>query len=202
MKLSSLLSTTMIITLLAGCSAHEAHEIKFPSTPPELGDCKFFEFKTPNGEKMVVTRCPNSNTSTQDVRNKSIITNTLIDEKKSENSTENKNLDIKKIEADEKSTSMAAHPNSTPAPEPIDAQHSLKSIDNPNTTPKETVANPNLMASGNKNLIIDKNKIKENKTKNPSNKDVVISFTIKNVETQKIPELISSIIQRTPTASQ
>jgi len=190
----------MIITLLAGCSAHEVHEIKFPSTPPELGDCKFFEFKTPNGEKMVVTRCPNSNTSTQDVRRKSIITNTLIDEKKSENSTENKILDIKKNDDDEKSTSMAAHPNFTPAPELKDAQHFLKSIDNPNTTPKETVANP--MASDNKNLIIDKNKIKENKTKNSSNKEVVISFTIKNVETQKIPELISSIIQRTPTASQ
>lgn len=49
---------------LTGCYKNGYSTVKFPETPQELSDCKFFNMSNDKGTHITVARCPNSTTTT------------------------------------------------------------------------------------------------------------------------------------------
>ncbi len=64
---------------LSGCFKNSYSTVKFPETPPELSDCKFFNMSNDDGAFITVARCPNSTTSTTFTSGKSKRTVVIID---------------------------------------------------------------------------------------------------------------------------
>ncbi len=76
------LTVIAISVLLAACSRDfldRSRELKFPSLPPELKDCRIFGITNSEGESMRVARCPNSTTSTTYKSGKTTHTTVVID---------------------------------------------------------------------------------------------------------------------------
>ena len=64
--------------ILVGCS-DSATPVYFPSAPPELADCKFYDLSNKSGNHVRVVRCPNSVTTATYRQGKSTVSIVTID---------------------------------------------------------------------------------------------------------------------------
>lgn len=65
MKKLTLLVAMSSFVFLSGCSTKTEQKTEEFDLPPELSDCKIFKLRNATGLSLYVTRCPESNTTTE-----------------------------------------------------------------------------------------------------------------------------------------
>lgn len=74
-----LLLSTLLVIGLSACS-NSAKEVDFPAMPKELADCKIYYLTNDDGDRIYITRCPDSSTSTQFKQGKQTLNSAVVEE--------------------------------------------------------------------------------------------------------------------------